>query len=152
MSDFVDMLVEMLPLHSVLQKEDNQGRIVLDRTIGEYMDREDDLFDQLFLSTASGGWLDAHGRDYGVSRRLDEDDESYRSRIIFEKLEYLNARNLLDIFGLPLFTHINGYTLGSNQLTSDNPYISSKYMSYADDDLKKILNSKFVIGGGIVWL
>ena len=152
MSDFVDMLVEMLPLHSELQKEDNQGRIVLDRTIGEYMDREDDLFDQLFLSTASGGWLDAHGKDYGVTRRLGEDDDSYRERIVFEKLEYLTVSNLQNIYNLTLYAFVSLYDPTSNQLTSDNPYSSKRYMSFADESTQRILDDKFVLDNGILWL
>ena len=79
MSEFMDMLVGMLPIHSEMQKKDNQLRKVLDRSIGEYMDTFEQPYDQLFLDTATGGWLDAHGRDYGVPRRLSEDDESYEN-------------------------------------------------------------------------
>ena len=154
MSDFISMFVEMLPQHSNLQKVDNPFRVVLDRTVGEYMDNisTETVFDGLFLMSASGGWLDAHGADYGVARRLDEDDESYRNRIVFEKLEYLTVRNLREIYGLVLFAFVSDFDAEENCLTSDNPYISSKYMSVASDELKEILNKKFVLDGGIEWL
>ena len=154
MSTFMDMMVEMLPQHSALQDEDNQLRTVLDKSVGEFMDSvsTEVVFDGLFLQTASGGWLDAHGRDYGVIRKQDESDESYRERIIFEKLEYLTVRNLIEIYGLTLYVFVDDFDASENCLTSDNPYISSKYMSVASDELKEILNKKFVLDGEIEWL
>ena len=152
MSDFMEMFCEMLPAHSELQKTDNEFRKVLDKTIGAFMDENDDIYDELFLSSASKGWLDCFGRDYGVTRRIDEDDESYRQRIIFEKLEYLTANNLKSIYNLTLYADVPNYNIPNNQLTSDNEYISTKYMSYASNDLQKILNNKFVLGDDIKWL
>ena len=154
MSDFLPMLVDLLPEHSGLKRVDNPLRVVLDRSLGEYMDSVDSdvVFDGLFLESARGGWLDAFGRDYGVSRKLGEGDDDYRNRIIFEKLEYLTARNLQEIYGLTLYAFVDGFDAGENCLTSDNPYISSKYMSVASDELQGILNGKFVLDGEIVWL
>ena len=152
MSAFVDMLVDMLPVHSELQKKDNQLRSVLDKSIGAYMEQDEDLFSQLFVTSATGGWLDAHGRDYGVSRRLDEDDEDYRERIIFEKLEYLTAGNLQEIYGLSLYCYVSSFDATDNDLTSDNPYLCSKYMSIADSDLQGILDKKFILGDSVTWL
>ena len=154
MSDFISMFVEMLPQHSALQREDNPLRVVLDRTLGEYMDAvsTETVFDGLFLMSASGGWLDAHGADYGVVRRLDEDDESYRNRIVFEKLEYLTASNLTNIFGLVLYAFVSDFDAEENCLTSDNPYISDKYMSVADSELQSILDNKFLLDDEIIWL
>ena len=103
MSAFIDMLVEMLPIASRLQKKDNAFRNVLNKSVGAYMDKEEDLFSQLFVTSATGGWLNAHGEDYGVIRKIDESDDDYRERIIFEKLEYLTAHNLQAIYGLTLY-------------------------------------------------
>ena len=152
MSVFMDMLVEMLPVHSQLQKPDNPLRVVLDKSLGEYMDNTADIFDELFLSSASGGWLDAHGNDYGVSRRLDEDDDHYRERIIFEKLEYLTVKNLMEIYGLTLYVYVEDFDVTDNTLTSDNHFMSGRFMSFADSDLKSILDKKFILDGGVVWL
>ena len=154
MSVFMDMMVEMLPQHSDLQDEDNQLRTVLDKSVGEFMDSvsTESVFDGLFLQSASGGWLDAHGVDFGVVRRDGESDESYRERIIFEKLEYLTVDNLLNIYGLTLYAFVDDFDASENCLTSDNPYISSRYMSVASDELKNILNNKFVLDGEIEWL
>ena len=154
MSTFMDMMVEMLPQHSALQDVDNPLRVVLDRSVGEFMDAVDSeaVFDGLFLQSASGGWLDAHGVDFGVVRRDGESDESYRERIIFEKLEYLTVHNLLNIYGLTLYVFVDDFDASENCLTSDNPYISSRYMSVASDELKNILDNKFVLDGEIEWL
>ena len=152
MSDFVDMMVEMLAEHSALQKEDNDVRKVLDRTVGAYMDSVVHPFDELFLETATGSWLDCHGRDYGVPRRLNEDDESYRDRIIFEKLEYLTAGNLDNIYGITLYAFVSLYNPLDNQLTSDNPYISDRFMGFADETTQRILDEKFVLDNAILWL
>jgi len=152
LSDFMEMVVGLLSSSSSLQDENNELRNVLDKTIGAYMDDQDNVFDQLFLSTATGSWLDCHGRDYGVTRKTDESDEDYRNRIIFEKLEYLTVGNLQSIYGLELFNYISSYSSSSNKLTSDNPYRTNKYMAFASDELKAILNNKFMLGGSITWL
>ena len=142
----------MLRIDSALQDEGNDLRKVLDRTVGEYMDASEAVFDQLFLTSATGGWLDCFGQDFGVPRRLDEDDESYRERIIFEKLEYLTVGNLQSIYGLDLYAFVSGFNPHENQLTSDNPYIHDRYMSIADESMRNILNDKFVLDSAIVWL
>ena len=152
MSVFMEMLVELLPLGSALQKEDNELRKVLDRSVGEFMDSLELPFDELFLTSATGGWLDAHGKDYGVTRRLDEDDESYRERIVFEKLEYLTVGNLIGIYGLELFAFVSDFDPVDNMLTSDNPYLSSRYMGVADETTRDILDKKFVLGAEVTWL
>ena len=152
MSVFMEMLVELLPLGSALQKEDNELRKVLDRSVGEFMDSLELPFDELFLTSATGGWLDAHGKDYGVPRRLDEDDESYRERIVFEKLEYLTVGNLIGIYGLELFAFVSDFDPVDNMLTSDNPYLSSRYMGVADETTRDILDKKFVLGAEVTWL
>ena len=154
MSDFADSFLDLLPEASNLRKNDNDGRKIIDRTVGEWFDRNTGISfaENLFFNTATGKYLDLFGRDFGVARKLGEDDETYRERIVFEKLEYLTARNLEEVYGLSLFTYIDDFDASENTLTSDNPYISSRYMSVASDELKEILNKKFVLDGEIEWL
>ena len=152
MSTFVDMLVEMLPLHSAIQRDGNELRKVLDKSVGEWMDGFEQPYDELFLSTASGGWLDAHGRDYGVPRKIDETDEDYRERIVYEKLDHLTVGLLYTVYGLDLFVFVEDFDPLENTLTSDNPHISNSYMSIADEDLQSILNGKFVLEGEVTWI
>ena len=151
MSVFMGMLCDMLPRASNLQDKGNDVRKVLDYSVGEYMDNLSEINDELFLTSATGGWLDAWGKDYGVIRRVDEDDDSFRERIIFEKLEYLTARNLKDIYGVRLFYAFDGFDATENDLTSDNPYLTDWYMGVAPAETQAILNNKFVLGTTVMW-
>lgn len=153
MSDFIDALVDMLPEHSALKNKDNELRKVLDYSVGAWFDAHDvqDFYEQLFLTSATGKYLDLHGKDYGVYRKVDESDEDYRSRIVFEKLEYLTAQNLQDIYGVGLYVLVDGFNPNDNDLTSDNTYIGSEYMGVADTDTQAIINGKFILGDGVIW-
>lgn len=152
MTQFVDVMMDCMPNHSKLQNKNNAFRQVLDKTIGAWFEANPDVYEEVFLTSATGGWLDAHGRDYGVSRKLGESDDDYRERIIFEKLEYLTVRNLMEIYGLELFVYVSGFDVDDNTLTSDNPYLSDRYMAFASNELQNILNKKFIIEDMIEWL
>lgn len=39
------------------------------------------MYENDFVGTASGNYLDLLGLQYGVKRKMGEDDESYRARI-----------------------------------------------------------------------
>ena len=153
MSVSMDMIVELLPLSSKLQRADNPLRIVLDRTVGEWLDNFEQPFEQLFLTSATGGWLDAWGKDYGVPRRLDEDDESYRQRIVYEKLDHLTPSLLSDVYNVKLFTYRENFDVTDNTLVSDNPYIDNGgYLGLADSDTMDILDKKFILDSGVTWI
>ena len=153
MSDSLDMLWDLLPMASVLQRKDNQLRIVLDRTVGEWLDNFSQPYEQLFLTSATGGWLDAHGKDYGVPRRIDEDDESYRQRIIYEKLDHLTPALLNNVYNVQLFSYRSDFDVTDNTLVSDNPYIDNGgYLGLADQDTMDILDKKFILDSGVTWL
>ena len=153
MSDFVDMLVEMLPMHSELQKKDNPLRKVLDRTVGAYMDDFEIPYEQIFLTSATGGWLDAHGKDYGIPRKIDETDEHYRERIIYEKLDHLTPQLLKDMYNVQLFTYRNDFDVTENTLVSDNPYINNNgFLGLTDSDTADILDKKFIVDLGVTWI
>ena len=153
MSVSMDMIVEMLPLSSALQHPDNELRKVLDRTVGEWLDNFSQPFEQLFLMSATGGWLDAWGKDYGVPRRLDEDDESYRQRIVYEKLDHLTPSLLSDVYNVRLFSYRNDFDVTDNTLVSDNPYIDNGgYLGLADQDTMDILDKKFILDSGVTWI
>ena len=153
MSDSLDMLWDLLPMASVLQRKDNQLRIVLDRTVGEWLDNFSQPYEQLFLTSATGGWLDAHGKDYGVPRRIDEDDESYRQRIIYEKLDHLTPALLNNVYNVKLFSYRSDFDVTDNTLVSDNPYIDNGgYLGLADSDTMDILDKKFILDSGVTWL
>ena len=155
MSDFLDALVDLLPEHNSLKKPDNPLRRVLDLSVGEWFDNHSiqALYDNLFLMSAVGGYLDCHGRDYGVYRQLNESDDSYRERIVQEKLDHLTPEYLLELYGLTLYVYVASFDVSDNDLTSDNPYINRYgYMSEASNEIKSILNNKFILDGGVTWL
>ena len=153
MSDFVDMLVEMLPMHSELQKEDNPFRKVLDRTVGAYMDDFEIPYEQIFLTSATGGWLDAHGKDYGIPRKIDETDEHYRERIIYEKLDHLTPQLLKYMYNVELFTYRDDFDVENNTLVSDNPYLLNKnVIGLSDEQTLGILDKKFIVDNTITWI
>lgn len=154
MSVSMDMIVEMLPLSSKLQQEDNPLRIVLDRTVGEWLDNFSQPYEQLFLMSATGGWLDAHGRDYGVPRRIGEDDESYRQRIVYEKLDHLTPSLLGDVYGVRLFSYRGDFDVKDNTLVSDNPHIvmNESFLGLSDEDTIRILDNKFVLDSIVTWI
>ena len=155
LSSFIRGLVDMLPEHNSLKKEDNPLFQILDKSVGEWFDNHDiqEVYDSLFLTEAEGAYLDLHGKDYGVYRLDGESDDDYRNRIVMDKLEYLTPEYLVDVYGLTLYTLVDGFSLGDNTMASDNPFINTGgYMSVADDTVKNILNNKFIVDGGIVWL
>ena len=154
MSDFIDMMVEMLPVNSQLQKKDNPVHVVLDRSVGAYMDTFEIPYEQIFLTTATGGWLDAHGKDYGIPRRLNEDDEHYRQRIIYEKLDHLTPSLLADVYNVKLFTYREDFDVSNNTLVSDNPHIvqNESFLSVSDEDTISILDKKFILDSVITWI
>jgi hypothetical protein len=104
----------------------------------------------LFIQSATGAWLDLHGRDYGVVRQLGESDDDYRTRIVQEKLEYLTPEYLDSVFDLVLYSYVEGFDASENTLTSDNPYITDYgYMSEMNDTVYDILNRKFVLDSSV---
>ena len=88
-----------------------------------------------------------------VPRKIDEDDSDYRNRIIYEVLGYLTADYLINVYGLTLFSYVDDFNVHTNTLTSDNQYLKPNgLMTIADDEIKSILNRKFVLDEGLSWL
>lgn len=154
MSDFVDALVDLLPEHNSLKSKRNPLRQVLDKSVGEWFDNHSvqTFYDNLFLQSATGGWLDLHGRDYGVYRRIGESDEDYRRRIVFEKLDYLTTELLLTVYGVGLFSYREDFNLINNTLVSDNVYLSDEFIGVSDMDTISILDKKYVLDTGVTWV
>ena len=151
MNDFTEMFCEMLPINSPIQKQDNQFKKVFDKTVGEFMENQTEIFDQLFLTTATAGWLDAFGKDYGVPRRLNESDDEYRIRIIQEKNDHLTPSYLESVYGVKLYNAFDGFNPMNDDLTSDNPYLSNFYMGIADEETQKVLEHKFILDKQFLW-
>ena len=112
---FIEGIIQRLN-NPELKKSDNDGRIVLDGTIGEYLENYNNHFLDLFLKHATGKYLDLHGLEYNIIRKEDESDISYRNRIITEKSIIQNIDNFLNL-DTSLWVYFRGVTDGDT-LTS----------------------------------
>ena len=155
MTIFGEGLVENLSENSSLRNPNNPMFKVLDGTIGEWLTSFDDLelWNQFFLTDATGKYLDLHGSQYDIKRKLDEDDDHYRTRIVLGGLGYLTIPYLLSSFDLGVYTGVSDFSLDDNTLVSDNPFINTgNVLVECTSDVKQILESKFVLGGSVDWL
>ena len=149
---FIEGIIQRLN-NPELEKLDNGGRIVLDGTIGEYLENYDNHFLDLFLLRASGKYLDLHGLEYNIIRKEDESDISYRNRIITEKSIIQNIENFLNL-NTVIWVYFSGVTDG-NRLTSRNPYLKNKhennYVLICFSENKDYLTDKFILED-ILWV
>ena len=154
MSEYGEEILDRLPENSSLKLKYNPARKVLMKTIGVWLDNFSDNFENLFLNEAVGDYIDCHGREYAVYRKLNESDEDYKKRIIYHLIGHLTADYLINIYNINLYVNIPNYNHNSNELTSDNYYIGGEngFMASADEVTKAILNKKFVLGSGVRWL
>ena len=155
MSDFGEEIINRLPRRSSLHNKKHPMRKIIDGTIGEWLQNQEetDWFSQFFLTEATGKYLDVHGKNYGLLRKIDESDEEYRQRIIYESLGHLTVDFLRDVYCVDLYSYVDDFNVNMNTLVSDNPHLSSQgYLADADATVKHILNKKFVIGSEVTWL
>ena len=148
-------IINRLHPESELHNPDNPARKIIENTIGAWLDNFDytKVWEGLFLQTAEGPYLDLHGNDYNVLRKLNESDEDYRKRIVYETLLHLTIDYLHDVYGVKTYVAADNFNPVTNGLTSDNPYIQGKgLMIVADDSVRKIIQKKFVYGSEIKWL
>lgn len=156
MSEYGKSIVEKLHKNSVLRDPNHPMRKIIDYTVGAWLDEYSvtDLFENMFLESATGKWLDLHGKQYGVTRQLDESDEDYRKRITYESLNRLTLDYLVNMFDVEVYTAQADLTdLEKNILVSDNPYISDNgFMCVASSEVKEAVNRKFVLDEEITWV
>ena len=152
---FGEAIIDRLHPDCSLRDNDNPMRSVLLGTVGAILD-DFDLYDSMeapYLQNASGVYLDLHGKDLGVTRKYQESDDDYRKRLFYEVLGVLSVAYLLNVYNLTLYSKVDDFSVDGLTLTSDNPYIrDTGFMSTASDEIQGILESKFVIGGGIEWI
>ena len=155
MTEFIEALVDLLPEHNSLKDTGNELRNVLDKSAGEWFDNIaiNGFYDNLFINTATGGFLDLFGKDYGVTRQKDETDDVYRERIIQEKNDRLTPNYLNELYSLTVYAYVSQFNPTNNTLTSDNQYINQNgYMACNTNDINSILDKKFIMGESIVWI
>lgn len=155
MSENGERILDMIPETSQLSRPDNPMHKIIDNGVGTWLDNfeDKDLDSQFFLNTATGKYLDLHGQDYGIRRKLDETDEDYRQRIIYESMGHLTVNFLLNVYNVELYSFVQDFTVEDNDLTSDNPYISNEgYLGVCNQTTRDILDKKFILGNDITWL
>ena len=159
MSMFGESIRSRLPHPSVLHDSEHPMSKIIDNTFGELFDKYDvqEWFNQFFLTDATGDYLDIHGKQYGVMRKLDETDDDYRERIIYTLMGHITAHYLIDIYNLELYPKLDSTYTPTTTLLSDNEYLQGDdikgYYAKTDDTTKAILNKKFILEGDCVtWL
>ena len=154
LSEYGEEILDRLSENSSLKSLNNPARKIIINTVGEWLDNYDNNFENLFLNESIGEYIDCHGREYGVYRKINESDEDYKKRIIYQILGHLTADYLINIYKVDLYVDIPDYDIENNQLTSDNYYLHDEngFMADSDDITKNILNKKFVLGSGVRWL
>lgn len=131
-----------------LKDPDNEGRKVLDGTVCEYLEHYDNHFIDLFVLHSTGKYLDLIGQMYGIIRRDDESDTSYRNRIYTEMSILQCIPDLLNV-GVRLWVYDEHIPAEEDYLTSENPYIKESddylYLAHADENIKKYIQDKFIL-------
>lgn len=153
LSLFGEEIINRLDNH-YLKDENNPMNRILNYTVGDWLENEfnDDFFEQFFLNEATGEYLDLHGLDFGVKRRIDESDIDYRKRIIYESLGHLTFNYFHEVHNVDLYSFVDDFNVTENTLVSDNPYYNlNGFLGFADEETKQNLNKRFIIEG-ITWL
>ena len=154
-SDYGEGIINRLHPNSPLRQEGNPARTLIMNTIGAWLDNHDvtSLYDNSFLETASGRWLDLFGKDLGVVRQLDESDADYRTRLIYESIGDLNIDYLLNVFDLSLYSFREDFNVVDNTLVSDNCFLNTGgYIGVASEDVISLLDRKLLLDGSISWV
>ena len=149
---YIEAILERLG-NSNLQKSDNPGRIVLDGTLGEYLENYDNHLLDMFLTRADGSYLDAHGKDFGIYRRENESDDDYRNRILLER-SMLDTTSDFSKLDVELWVYFDD-VLDKNQLTSRNEYLKEEhdldYVFIASGTDKEYLENQFILSD-VLWV
>ena len=155
MTIYGDGLIERLNMESSLQDPNNPMHRILNNGVGGWLDDYDEnsLQEQVFIDSSNGNYLDLHGREYGVKRRVDESDDDYRERIILESLGKLTVEYLSEVYGLELYVYIQDFEMEDNTLSSRNPYLATDgFMSVVPTSIQNLLNKKFVLDSALHYI
>ena len=155
MSLYGSAILERLDVKSPASNPDNPFYKVFDNSVGEWLDNfnVDKFHEDLFLNSATGEWLDLHGRQYGVPRHIDESDTDYRERVIQHTMGRLTPVLLCADFGLDLYSDVNGFSVDGNVLTSDNYYLGAGngFICFTNADTRDLIEKSFVINEAVEW-
>ena len=155
MSIHGEEIFDRLHLKSALRDKNNDTRKLLDYSVGEWLDNytNNDFLEQFFIQNATGKYLDLWGNLFDIPRKLNENDEDYRNRIVYDGIGNLNVDYFVNIFKLPLYTAIDEFDVENNVLTSNNKYYKNMgFMTVASYEMQKILSNKFVMDSDILFI
>ena len=155
MTLYGDEIINRLPPTTGLKDPHNPFSLLINCGVGGWLDEydESDFLEMAFITDAKGKWLDLHGSQYGVTRQKDESDDHYRQRIILVSMGHLTMEYLCDVFDLEVYYAVDGFSESNMVFTTDNPYLANiRLMVKCSSSVKAILESKFPVGEGIVWL
>lgn len=145
LSNYTRGIVERLNNEN-LHDENNPFVIVLDGTLGEYLENRDNHFLDSFLITAEGDYLDLQGNLFGLKRRENEDDDTFRQRILTDAtlIERTPDFEKLDC---QLWIYKDGVT-DNNTLTSRNTLLKDlhdeEYVFIGTGTDSEYIQSKFL--------
>lgn len=148
-----EVIIEQLN-NPALFEEDNEGRKFLLGTIGAWLDNYDSHQKDMLLLLAQGEYLDAHGREYDVFRKEEEDDDTYRERILLKKHLRYSTDSYLDN-GVDLWVYINNLVEAEGSgLTSKNTYIDNHYLAHTTPEKKQHIQKTHLSGdtGVVEWI
>ncbi len=131
------------------------GFKVLDGTIGEWLEHHKSLFLNYFVSTASNGYLDLLGKEYGLLRLDDESDDDFRKRLLIEINIIQSSTDIIGA-GVTLWIYDENVLNGEEYLTSKNPILkdtlhSPIFLAHADSFIQEYITSKFLFEEDLEW-
>lgn len=152
LSNYTKGIVERIN-NKALHDENNDFVIVLDGTLGEYLENRDNHFLDSFLITAEGNYLDLHGNLFGLSRREGETDDELRQRILTDET-LIQRTTDFEKLDCQIWVYKEGVT-NNNTLTSRNTYLKDlhdeDYVFIGTGTDSEYIQSKFLTED-ILWV
>ena len=138
-------ITDLLPVQSNIHGTPFED--LINNTIGYFLElieeEVDAMNDGCFLETAEGRYLDLWGKDYGIPRLNDENDEDYRKRLKILPLERFNIQTLYEVYDLQLLTR-NDTSFNDLKLYSDNHFLDDEYWIGVSDEEWIEISRKFI--------
>lgn len=138
-------ITDLLPVNSNIHGTPFED--LINNTIGYFLEmieeEVDAMNDGCFIDTAEGRYLDLWGKDYGIPRLNDENDEDYRKRLKILPLERFNIQTLYEVYDLQLLTR-NDTSFNDLKLYSDNHFLDDEYWIGVSDEEWIEISRKFI--------
>lgn len=149
---YIEGILERINLLDDISEE---GFKVLDGTIGEWLEHHEPLFFNYFVTTASGGYLDLLGREYGLLRLSNESDEEFRKRILIEINIVESGIDIINA-GVDLWIFDENVLSGDEYLTSKNISLKNStdspvFLAHATPFVREYITQKFIFGEDLEW-